>query len=482
MAIALIVVYMLAMLGIGIWGMKRSRNLNEFFLGGRSIGPWVSALSYGTTYFSAVLFIGFAGTIGWKFGLSALWIAVGNTVVGALLAWYVLGRRTRRMTQNLESMTMPEFFAARYDVKWLKPVTAAVIFIFLLPYSASVYKGLGYLFQTNFDIRFEHALLLMTVITGLYLVLGGYFAVTVTDFVQGIIMVVGSIAMVVILTLKAGGLGHAVATASTAWAVHVPTAPPMHVLAALVFMTSFGTWALPQMVQKFYAIRDERVITLAAWVTMGFAAIIVTAAYYTGALTHVFYSELPKVEGGNVFDQLIPDMLKQNLPHALMAVILLLVLSASMSTLSSLVLVSSSAIAIDLCRNARADDPRKEERKTVLLMRILSALFVAISFFIALKRIDLIVTLMSISWGAVAGAFLAPYVYGLYWRRATAAGAVAAGACGLGIAIGLHFWLGAEKAPITASIAMVVPLLVLPVVSLLTRPPEDAVVRRAFDG
>lgn len=480
MAVALIVVYMVAMVAIGIWGMRRSSNLNDFFLGGRSIGPWVSALSYGTTYFSAVLFIGFAGTIGWKFGLNALWIAAGNTLIGAFLAWYVLGRRTRRMTQNLEAMTMPEFFAARYGARWMKPAAAVVVFVFLLPYSASVYKGLGYLFQSNFDIKFEHALLMMTVITGLYLVLGGYFAVTFTDFVQGLIMVVGSIAMVAILTIKAGGPSAAISTVATAWPAHVATQPPMYMLAALVFMTSFGTWGLPQMVQKFYAIRDERVINLAAWVTMGFSAIIVTSAYYTGALTHVFYNELPKVAHGEVFDQLIPDMLKQNLPQLLMAVILLLVLSASMSTLSSLVLVSSSAIAIDLCKDRMSGDDTRTNRQTVLLMRVLSTVFVAISFVIALKKVDLIVTLMSVSWGAVAGAFLAPYVYGLYWRGATAAGAAAAAASGLAVAIGLHFWLGAAKAPVTASIAMIVPMLVLPAVSLVTRKPDEALVRRAF--
>jgi solute:Na+ symporter, SSS family len=480
-AIILLSVFLLAMIGIGIWGMRRTSTLNDFFLGGRSIGPWVSAIAYGTTYFSAVLFIGFAGKLGWGFGLGALWIAAGNVVLGSFLAWWVLGRRTRRMTQNLDVMTMPEFLAERYGAKSLKLIAAAIIFIFLLPYSASIFKGLGHLFEINFKMSYDLALLLMIAVTGVYLVLGGYFSVAVTDFIQGIIMVFGSLAMVAVLVGKGGGLGTVVHQIVAVYPQHVPLAkqPSFWTLASLVFMTSFGTWGMPQMVQKFYAIKDESVIKVAAVITSLFAVVIVFSAYFTGAMTHIFYSAVPLVNGQPGFDRLIPGLLTTHLSPELMALILLLVLSASMSTLSSLVLVSSSAVAIDMYKGHV--NPGVSSANSVAMMRFLSGLFILISFLIARYEFAFIVTLMSLSWGAVAGSFMAPYVYGLFWKRVTAAGAYAGMATGLLTSVGLFFLLGPAQAPLSASLAMILPFAVVPAVSWFTQPPSAEIMQKAFE-
>lgn len=475
-----LVVFLSLMVGIGIWGMKKTSTLNDFFLGGRSIGPWISAIAYGTSYFSAVLFIGYAGKLGWVFGMNVLWIALGNTLVGSLLAWVILAKRTRQMTQNLNVMTMPEFLSERYGSVRLKLLSAIIIFVFLLPYSASVFKGLGHLFEANFNISYDLALLVMILITGIYLVLGGYFAITLTDFIQGMIMIVGSIAMVVILVSKSGGLSSAVSGAVEAYREHMPegSRPGMVLLVSLVFMTSFGTWGLPQMVQKFYAIKNVKVIRTASIVTTLFAVIIVFAAYFTGALSHLFFETLPLEGGAPAFDKIIPVMLHSQLPEVLMAIILLLVLSASMSTLSSLVLVSSSAIAIDLYKGHI--NPDVPDSRYLLMMRFLSGLFVALSFFIAKFKFAVIVTLMALSWGAVAGAFMAPYLYGLFWKRTTRAGAAAGMLTGLGLAVGLFFVLGPANSPIASAIAMIVPFLVVPAVSLFTRPPSEHRLERAF--
>ena len=296
-------VYLAGMVCMGIWGMRKTTSLNDFFLGGRSIGPWVSAFAYGTTYFSAVLFIGFAGKLGWKFGLNSLWIAAGNAAFGALAAWLVLGRRTRRMTQNLSAMTMPEFLGERFGGGITKTLAALIIFIFLLPYSASIFKGLSHLFEAVFHMPYDVALLIMIGITGLYLVLGGYFAITITDFFQGLIMLVGSALMIGIVLGKAGGVPGAFHAATTSFLQHVPMAakPPfmyIAMLVSLVFMTSFGTWGLPQMVQKFYAVKSEKVIVRAAIVTFLFSIVISFAAYLNGALSHVFVSAPPALPGG----------------------------------------------------------------------------------------------------------------------------------------------------------------------------------------
>ncbi|MDR0562175.1 MAG: sodium/solute symporter [Spirochaetaceae bacterium] len=465
--------------------MKKTKTLGDFFLGGRSMGPWVSAVAYGTSYFSAVLFIGFAGTQGWQFGLNALWIAFGNAVIGALGAWLLLARRTRRMTQNLDAMTMPEFLQERYGAKHLKPVAASIIFFFLLPYSASVFKGLGHLFEAVFHIPYDMALLIMIAFTGVYLILGGYFAIAVTDFIQGLIMFFGAIGMIGVLASQGGGIFEIIAEVQKQYPVHVPPErqPSALTVLSLVFMTSFGTWGLPQMSQKFYAIKNERVISKAAIATTVFALVIGFSAYLTGIFSHFFFTleSVPKNDSGGVFyDRIVPALLTEHLPEALMALILLLILSASMSTLSSLVLVSSSAVAIDLYPSRTSAKTGKDI--SVAMMRFLSAVFVIISYLISRFQFGFIVTLMSLSWGAVSGAFAAPYLYGLYSKRVTKAGAYAGLLSGLGVEILLFFVLGPAKSPLAASCAIIVPFIVVPVVSAFTKTPDQAVIDRAFSG
>ena len=480
-SISLLTIFLALMVAIGIWGMRKTSTLGDFFLGGRTIGPWVSALAYGTSYFSAVLFIGFAGKLGWVYGLDAVWIGVGNALFGSLLAWLVLGRRTRIMTQNLDVMTMPEFLMERFDGKYIKMFAAVIIFIFLIPYSASVFKGLGHLFEVNFNISYDLALIIMIGITGIYLVLGGYFAITLTDFIQGIIMVVGALAMVLILSSKNGGIVQSISLVAEKYPLHVPAGkqPGWILLSAFIFMTSFGTWGLPQMVQKFYAIKSQDLIKKAAIVTFCFATIIGVCAYFTGSLSHLFYDAVPVVGNKPAFDLLIPDLLTKHLPEPLMAVILLLILSASMSTLSSLVLVSSSAIAIDLYKGHV--NPQISKENSVAMMRFLSALFIILSYFTARYEFGIIITLMSLSWGAVAGAFMAPYLYGLFWKRTTLAGAYAGMITGLVVSIGLFFYLSAEKSAVASSLGMIIPFFIVPLVSVLTKKPDGALIQKAFE-
>ena len=483
--IVFLVIFLAVMTGIGVWGMRKTKTLGDFFLGGRTLGPWVSAVAYGTSYFSAVIFIGFAGTQGWLFGLKALWIALGNAVIGAGAAWLVLARRTRRMTQNLDAMTMPEYLQERYGAKHLKPVAASVIFFFLLPYSASVFKGLGHLFEKVFGIPYDIALLVMIAFTGIYLILGGYFAIAITDFIQGIIMFFGAALMIFFLAGQGGGYFEMIRRVAENYQAHIPVAgrPSALTVISLVFMTSFGTWGLPQMTQKFYAIKNEAVISKAAIVTTVFALMIGFAAYSTGAFAHVFFDleTLPRSPSGAVlYDLIVPTLLTTHLPQLLLALILLLVLSASMSTLSSLVLVSSSAVAIDLYPLRL--DPKTGKDRSVAMMRFLSLIFIIVSYFISRFQISIIVYLMSLSWGVVSGSFAAPYILGLYSRRVTKAGAYAGLLTGATVMIILFFTLGASRSPLAASIAILTPFAVVSLVSSFTKAPDKELLDRAFAG
>lgn len=484
-SLVLLLVFLAVMICVGIWGMRKTTTLNDFFLGGRSVGPWMSAFAYGTTYFSASVFIGFAGKQGWGFGPSALLIGIGNAIVGAFAAWFILGRRTRHMTQNLNTMTMPEFLEARFDSDHIKMIAAVIIFIFLLPYSAGIFKGLGHLFESTFHISFDFALIILVVITGIYLVLGGYFAVTVTSFIQGIIMLVGAALMLTVLIVKAGGLTQAIQTVNTNYQAHVPVAqqPSWLTVASLIFMTSVGSWGLPQMVQKFYAIKNEQVIPKAAIITTIFSLVIGITAYGSGVLAHVFMNNdtVPRLASGGInFDQIMPNLLSSQLPEALLAIIMLLILSASMSSLASLVLVSASSITVDLYKGYLHKDIT--EKGSVIMMRSLSVVFILATYLISKLQLGFIVTLQSLSWGVLSGAFLAPYLLGIYSKKITKAAAYAGIYTGAGTAIILTMTLGAANSALAASIAIIVPFFVVPLVSAFTPKVDNAILEKAFAG
>jgi SSS family solute:Na+ symporter len=486
-SIAIVVAYVLVMLAVGWFSMRKTKDVKDFFIGGRTLGPWMSAFAYGTTYFSAVLFIGYAGKLGWGFGIHTMWIVLGNTAVGTLLAWKVLAGRTRDMTARLSAITMPEFLKARFQSPGLQIFAAAVMFVFLVPYSASVLMGLSYLFEMTLQIRYEYALYFLTALTGVYLVMGGYFAVAISDFIRGIVEFAGVMIMVWLLAHLPGigGFGAATNALLSDPAVMSPglVAVKWLILAALVLITSFGPWALPQMVQKFYSIRSRADVTRAMTIAGVFALFMAFGAYYSGALTHLFYG--PRLPAdllgpkGPIFDKIMPHFITTSgLPVVLVLIIVLMVFSASMSSLSSLVLVSASAVSIDIY--GAFVDHQKNPRRTMALLRVLCAVFVGISLAIALMKPTLIMNLMIMSWGTLLGVFLAPYVFGLFWRRTTRAGVWAGMIVGLLTAVGLFVAWGADGVPLAGAVAMLLPLAVVPAVSLLTRAPEEQVLDAAF--
>ncbi len=500
-SVAIVVAYVLVMLGVGWFSMRKTRDVKDFFIGGRTLGPWMSAFAYGTTYFSAVLFIGYAGKLGWGFGIHTMWIVLGNTVVGTILAWAILAGRTREMTARLSAITMPEFLRARFQSPALQVFAAVVMFVFLVPYSASVLMGLSYLFEMTLHIRYEHALYFLTALTAVYLFMGGYFAVAISDFIRGILEFAGVLIMVWLLAHRpeVGGFGDATRALLSDPRTMAPgllsvkqvggqgllgiLLPGWITLSALVLITSLGPWALPQMVQKFYSIRSRKDVTRAMVIAGIFALFMSFGAYYSGALTHLFYG--PKLPpdlvgpGGPIFDKIMPHFITTSgLPGALVLLVVLMVFSASMSSLSSLVLVSSSAVAIDFY--GAFVDHEKHPARTMALMRILCAVFVAFSLVIALERPAVIVNLMVMSWGTLSGVFLAPYLYGLFWRGTTRAGVWAGMVVGLATAVVLFWAWGADGVPLAGAVAMLLPLAVVPAVSAVTRAPGREVLMAAF--
>ena len=498
--ITILVLYIAVAVGIGIYCNRKANTVNDYVLGGRSVGPWITAFAYGTSYFSAVIFVGYAGKFGWNFGVSSTWVGIGNCLIGSLMAWALMGRRTRVMSKHLDSATMPEFFEKRYLSKALKIVAAIIVFIFLIPYTASVYNGLSRLFEMVFQIDYAVCVIAMAVVTAVYVILGGYKATAYNDFVQGIIMLVG-IAAVVIATLNSkGGFYEALnqmsqipndkgVLAGMQGAYASFFGPDPINLLGVVILTSLGTWGLPQMVTKFYTIKNERSIKSGTIVSTIFAFVVAGGCYFLGGFGRIFVE--PDANGNPVsgFDSIIPTMLEK-LPDLLIGIVVVLVLSASMSTLSSLVLTSSSSITLDLIKPMMKG--KLDEKKQLIVLRVFVAVFLVISVVIALNKNALISDLMGYSWGALAGAFLAPFLYGLFWKKTTRASVWVSFAFGIGVTV-LHLILGSMgmlsgtflgftvASPVNlGAFTMVCSLIIVPVVSLITPKLKKADTDRIF--
>ncbi len=489
--IVMLVVFFGVMVGVGLYCRKNATDVNGFVLGGRSVGPWLTAFAYGTSYFSAVIFIGYAGQFGWKFGLASTWIGLGNAFIGSLLPWLILGRRTRTMTHYLDSKTMPEFFGQRFDSKFLKIIASIIVFIFLIPYTASLYNGLSRVFGMAFNIDYTVCIVVMAVLTGVYVIAGGYMATAMNDFIQGIVMLFGIVAVIAAVLNSNGGFLEAIKGLANVQDEAVSTTPGVFAsffgpdpfsLLCVVILTSLGTWGLPQMVQKFYAIKDTKAIEKGTVISTIFAIIVAGGCYFLGG-----FGRLYDIDVANVgYDAVVPAMLEK-LPTVLIALVLILVLSASMSTLSSLVLTSSSTLTLDLIKGTFAKNMK--EKKQVLIMRVFIVVFIVISAVIAViqykSKVTFIAQLMGVSWGALAGSFLAPYMLSLFFKGITK------------IAVFVNFIFGSVimllnmlvpdifpavlKSPINCgAFAMIAGMIIVPVVSLITPKLDRAYVDKIF--
>ena len=489
----MLILFFSVMLGVGFYCRKHSTDVSGFVLGGRSVGPWITAFAYGTSYFSAVVFVGYAGQFGWKYGVAATWAGIGNALIGSLLAWVVLGRRTRIMTQHLNSATMPQFFEARFGSTMLKIAASVITFIFLIPYTASLYNGLSRLFAMAFDIDYSFCVIAMAVLTAVYVIVGGYMATAINDFIQGIIMLFGIVAVIAAVLSSQGGFIAALEGMGNVVDESVSTVPgifnsffgpdPLNLL-GVVILTSLGTWGLPQMVQKFYAIKSEKNIATGTIVSTVFAFIVAGGCYFLGGFGRLFSEHIDIAANG--YDSIIPAMLS-GLPDILIAIVVILVLSASMSTLSSLVLTSSSTLTLDLLKGHVVKD--MDEKKQLNIMRWLIIVFVLISVVIAIiqykSNVTFIAQLMGVSWGALAGAFLAPFMYGLYWKKTTKAACTVNFLFSTVVMLANMFVRSSFPAilqsPINAgAFCMLAGLIIVPVISLITPKPDHDVVESAF--
>lgn len=497
-----LIIYAFMMIGVAIYTKNRSGSVNDFLLAGKKgLNGWMTAFAYGTTYFSAVIFIGYAGQFGRAYGLASVWIGIGNAIIGTLIAWLVLAKRTKNMTARLQSKTMPDFFEKRYGSKNLKTVTAVIIFLFLIPYSASVYNGLSALFETVFNIDGWIVMIALATLTAIYLFFGGYFATALSDFIQGIIMIIGVILMIICFLNHENvnwDISSIVNNPQLTWTTFGSSNTGIYgstvSLLSLILLTSLGVWALPQTVHKYYAIRDKKAIMQGVVVSTAFALVIGFIAYFTGALS-VLFPEVSAVPDSKV----IPEMLNIAIPVGLTGVIAVLILSASMSTLSSVSLASASVVAVDIYGSSKEG---VSDKKVNIVMRVLCIVFIVISVVLAILNekfnITAIAYMMGISWGTLAGCFMGPYVLGVIWKGVTKPAVWSSIISSLVLTVGLVIIFGYDKngwacplgtaiksgigvSPTIGVICMVFSLIITVVVSLFTKKPDDSVLYNAFE-
>ncbi len=505
--LAVLLVYFGVMIFIGVKTRASANSVSGFVLGGRTVGPWLSAFAYGTSYFSAVIFIGYAGQFGWNYGIAATWIGIGNAVIGSLLAWAALGRRTRILTRKLDSATMPDYFGKRFGDSKLKIAASVIVFVFLIPYTASLYKGLGSLFSDAFGVPYFVCIIAMAVVTAIYVLIGGYMATVWNDFVQGIIMLAGIVVIIVAVVMNFGGFTQAIndlssiAEGGQQGAYTSFFGPDLYGLIMVVILTSLGTWGLPQMVQKFYSVKSDGAIKKGMIISTLFALVVAGGCYFLGGFARLTAdsSAIYDASGNLLYDEIIPAMIT-SLNPAVIALVLVLVVAASMSTLSSLVMSSSSTLTLDLIKGVKKDLSHKAQ---ISLIRIFIAVFIVISAVIAIIYdefgLSFIAQMMGVSWGALAGSFLAPYLFSLYWKRTTKASCYACFGFGVAISIvALVISMCSGSLPqgfkdsfiyeyffsssiYVGSWTMIAGFAIVPVVSLFTKRPDKELVDSLFE-
>ena len=515
--IILITAFIAVTVFVGFYFRKKAKSVDNYVLGGRRIGPWLAAFAYGTTYFSAVVFVGYAGQFGWRFGTAAIWIGLGNAFIGSLLPWIIIGKRTRVMTQHLGSATMPQFFGTRFNSNALKIGASMLVFIFLIPYTASLYNGLSRIFSVAYGIPYIYCIVGMAALTMLYVIVGGYVATAANDFIQGIIMLIGIVAIIGAVLAANGGFTEAIKSlagnpsgapidgplGSAQGSLTSMFGPDPINLLGVVLLTSLGTWGLPQVVHKFYVIKSEKMIAKGAIISTVFALVIAGGCYFLGSFGRLYGDVVEKVvdpETGVttkiIFDSIIPNMINDFSGSIggefLIGLVILLVLAASLSTLSGLVMTSSSTLTLDFLKGNIIKKPMTEKTQLITI-RSFVAVFIIISAVIAIVQANssilFIAQLMGISWGALAGAFLAPFLYGLYWKRVNK---YAVWSCFGFSAVwmtlnlilnlcGVANVLGFLGSPINAgAFSMLAGLVIVPVVTLLTKAPPKNDVDAAF--
>lgn len=424
---------------LGYLGYKKTKTAEDYYVAGRKMGPIVIAFSYGATFISAVALIGFSG-ISAIYGHSLLWLAFLNIFVGILIAFIFYGFRTRKMGISLKALTLPELLGNRFNSIKLQATSGLIIAFFIIFYATAVFLAIATLFEVTFGIPYWVCVVVFTLIVGLYLLIGGLYAVMWTHAVQGIVMVVGMLILAIGIYSMLGGIGpaHEAAAALTPEALSSIGSPaasqapngltsmpsvgsaPFMLLLTLVFGVGIGVLAQPQLVVRYLSAKDEKSLRRAIPYGGIFILLMTFLAFSIGPLCNVLM-----VNEGLMFpdspDKVVPLIVNELFPTWFVILFLFAILSAAMSTASSLFHTAGASFGRDFCEKGIMK--KCDEKKSLLITRIATLIIVVLTLILSLNPPDVVAILTSFFFGLMACTFLAPYTLMLYWKKTSRIGA-----------------------------------------------------------
>lgn len=489
--ITAIVIYLLGMLVIGFRYSKRTSNSEDFYLGGRKMGPLVTAMSAEASDMSSWLLMGLPGVAYLSGVADAAWTAIGLGI-GTWLNWYFVSRRLRRYSQNIGAITVPEFFSKRYHDKssLLNALAAIVIIIFFIPYTASGFAACGKLFNSLFGVNYTVAMVVAALIIVGYTIMGGFGAVSTTDLIQSIVMTVALVTVLTYGIYSAGGFGAVIDNAQSLsgylslTASHDPatgSAIPYGTLSiASCLAWGFGYFGMPHILLRFMAIEDEKKLVLSRRIASVWVFIAMTVAIIIGivGLGMTNAGALEFLEGSSS-ETIIVRIAGLISSHGIIAaltagVILAGILAATMSTADSQMLAAASSVSQNIVQDFF--HVKLTEKQSLLIARITIAAIAVLGIFLARDPNSSVFGIVSFAWAGFGGAFGAVMLCALFWRRSNKWGALAGMLSG-GATVFLWKYfvrpLGGAWNIYELLPAFFVSLLFIVVVSLLTAAPDD---------
>ncbi len=525
----LIALYAVVIGYLGIRGFRKTKSAQDYLLAGRSVNPFVMAMSYGAAFISTSALVGFGGIAG-QFGMGLMWLVFMNIAFGIVLAFIVFGHRTRSIGVELDAKTFPEFIGRRFQSSTMKYFIAAVIFIFIPLYSSVVLISGARFLQEVMGVPYSWALGIFAAVVAIYVIFGGLKGVMYVDALMGTVMICGMLLLIIMCYVRLGGVVPAhekLTEMSSLVAQRLPqeyalghrgwTVMPEFnsvwwwtLVSSLMLGVGVGALAQPQLAVRFMTVKSGRELNRAVMVGSIFILCTAGSAYMTGALSNVFFmhpeiglsSRAPQLAieaaGGNP-DLIIPMFIKEALPPVVLYIFSLTMLSAAMSTLSSLFHVAGTSLGHDLCGrlSCKSLNSMNISRIGVCIGIVLSVVFAMI------LPPGVVARGTAIFFGICAAAFLPAYVAALYWKRATRAGIWAGVVSGSFVTVfGLLFlhrkeaaWLGICKYltgrevlvdihpfPVVDPFVYALPISVIALiaVTLLTTPPDKEHIDRLF--
>lgn len=433
-----IVIYLAAMLGVGIWFSKKNNSVDDFYLGGRKLGPFVTAMSAEASDMSSWLLMGLPG-VAYLTGLAeASWTAIG-LAIGTYLNWLIVARRLRQYSTRLDAITVPQFFSKRWgdEKNLLSAIAAVVIIIFFIPYLASGFSACGKLFGTLFNMNYVTAMVISAAVIVIYTVMGGFLAASFTDLVQSVIMTIALIVVLGFGVTKAGGMDAVMSNAQSLAGylslanIHNPSTggsdPYSFLTICSLLAWGLGYFGMPHILVRFMAIEDEKKLSLSrrvatVWVVISMAVAIFIGVVGNGMSKAGTLEQLADAE--TIIVRIASLISDHGVFAALVAgVILAGILAATMSTADSQLLAASSSVSQNLV--GEFFHIKLDSKKSMLLARSVMVAISLVAIFLARDPNSSVFRVVSFAWAGFGAAFGPTVLFALFWKRSNKWGALA---------------------------------------------------------